>query len=210
LAGIKCKHLSGSYGVVTIADGEQLYIFSFSDIPMPDIDGAPDEASGEYPGFAMDRGMMAASAPAPEIVVDDSDEVFLSLTNVGMAMRPDLFDPHTVHWHGFPQAASIFDGVPDASVSVNMGATLTYYYLAKDAGTYMHHCHVEATEHMQMGMLGNMWVRPRQNKLAVGVDLSDAFATKEANRANGGVTADPDQKILLRVSNPNAEALVLE
>jgi FtsP/CotA-like multicopper oxidase with cupredoxin domain len=45
-----------------------------------------------------------------------------------------------------------------------MGATLTYYYLAKDAGTYMYHCHVEATEHMQMGMLGNLFVRPRQDR----------------------------------------------
>jgi FtsP/CotA-like multicopper oxidase with cupredoxin domain len=45
-----------------------------------------------------------------------------------------------------------------------MGATLTYYYNAKDAGTYMYHCHVEATEHMQMGMLGNLYVRPRQDR----------------------------------------------
>ena len=82
-----------------------------------------------------------------------------------MALRPDLFDPHTVHWHGFPQASAIFDGVPDSSISINMGASLTYYYLAKDAGTYMYHCHVEATEHMQMGMLGNLYVRPRQNKM---------------------------------------------
>jgi hypothetical protein len=28
----------------------------------------------------------------------------------------------------------------------------------------MYHCHVEAAEHMQMGMLGNLFVRPRQNK----------------------------------------------
>jgi FtsP/CotA-like multicopper oxidase with cupredoxin domain len=194
--GIKCKHLSGGDGMVTMADGEPLYIFSFSDIPMPGAalpEGgtAPTAASGEYPGFVMNRGMMAANAPAPTIVVDEDDEVFLSLTNVGMAMRPDLFDPHTVHWHGFPQAASVFDGVPDASISVNMGATLTYYYLAKDAGTYMYHCHVEATEHMQMGMLGNLWVRPRQNKLANGADLRAEFATNGANRANGGVTAAP-------------------
>jgi FtsP/CotA-like multicopper oxidase with cupredoxin domain len=33
-----------------------------------------------------------------------------------------------------------------------------------EAGTYIYHCHVEATEHMQMGMIGNLYVRPRQNK----------------------------------------------
>jgi len=162
--GIKCKHLSGGDGMVTMADGKELYVFSFSDIPLPGQSGAPAANSGEYPGYVMDTGMLAANAPAPTIVVDEDDELFLSLTNVGMTMRPDLFDPHTVHWHGFPQAASVFDGVPDASISVNMGATLTYYYNAKDAGTYMYHCHVEATEHMQMGMLGNLYVRPRQDR----------------------------------------------
>jgi FtsP/CotA-like multicopper oxidase with cupredoxin domain len=36
----------------------------------------------------------------------------------------------------------------------------------------MYHCHVEATEHMQMGMLGNLYVRPAQNKLPDGTDLN--------------------------------------
>jgi len=161
--GIKCVHLSGGDGMVTMADGYPQYIFSFANIPLPGEPGVPADPA-DYPGYAMETGMLAANAPAPTIVVDEDDEVYLTLTNVGMAIRPDLFDPHTVHWHGFPQAASIFDGVPDASISVNMGASLTYFYLAKDAGTYMYHCHVEATEHMQMGMLGNLWVRPRQNK----------------------------------------------
>ena len=151
----------------------------------------PTIESGEYPGFAMDYGILAAEAPAPTIEVDEDDELFLTLTNVGMAMRPDLFDPHTVHWHGFPEASSIFDGVPDASISINMGASLTYYYNVKDAGTYMYHCHVEATEHMQMGMLGNLYVRPRQNRTAANADLSDAFADNAANIVNGGTTPAP-------------------
>jgi len=32
----------------------------------------------------------------------------------------------------------------------------------------MYHCHVEATEHMQMGMLGNLYVRPAQNGQSFG------------------------------------------
>ncbi len=110
-----------------------------------------------------------------------------SFAVMSRAMRPDLFDPHTVHWHGFPQAASIFDGVPDSSISINMGATLTYYYNAKDAGTYMYHCHVEATEHMQMGMLGNLFVHPRQNKLAAGDSLYDYFVGVNAFAGNGNI-----------------------
>jgi len=78
-------------------------------------------------------------------------------------MRPDLFDPHTVHFHGFPQSSTVFDGLPESGLSINMGATLTYYYKLNDPGTYMYHCHVEATEHMQMGMLGNLYVKAKQN-----------------------------------------------
>ena len=162
---IKCDHLVAGDGMVTMADGYPQYIFSFARVPLPENALVPLE---DYPGWVMEQGMLAANAPAPTIVVDEDDELFLSLTNVGMTMRPDLFDPHTVHWHGFPQASPVFDGVPDSSISINMGATLTYYYNAKDAGTYMYHCHVEATEHMQMGMLGNLFVRPRQNRLAAG------------------------------------------
>jgi FtsP/CotA-like multicopper oxidase with cupredoxin domain len=186
--GIKCRHLMAGDGMVTMAsdDGKPLYVFSFADVGLPGQDGAP-LSEVEYPAYVMEKGVLAANAPAPTIVVDEDDEFFLSLTNVGMAMRADLFDPHTVHWHGFPNAASIFDGLPDASVSINMGATLTYYYLAKDAGTYMYHCHVEATEHMQMGMLGNLYVRPRQNRC-----LDDASIPCPPGHATGDTYAYND------------------
>ena len=177
--GIKCMHLAGGDGMVTMADGEPIYIFGFAEIPMPgealqEGGNAPELGDG-YAGWAMDYGILAAEAPAPTIELDEDDELFLTLTNVGMAMRPDLFDGHTVHWHGFPEASSVFDGVPDASIAVNMGASLTYYYNVKDAGTYMYHCHVEATEHMQMGMLGNLYVHPRQNKLPA-TEFANGFA----------------------------------
>jgi FtsP/CotA-like multicopper oxidase with cupredoxin domain len=177
--GIKCKHVVGGDGMVTMADDRDYpqYIFSFADVALPE--DAP-VAIEDYPGWVMAEGVLAAEAPAPTIAVDEDDEFFLTLTNVGMAMRPDLSDPHTIHWHGFPNAASVFDGVPDATISVNMGASLTYYYNVKEPGTYMWHCHVEATEHMQMGMLGSLYVRPKQNKLADGADL-DGFAHTAGN-----------------------------
>mgnify|MGYP003386668133 CR=1 FL=1 len=178
-SSIKCDHLVAGDGMVTMADDNKKlqYVFGFERVALPgEYDPAAEETaptveSGDYPGWVMDRGLLAATMPAPTISIDEDDELFLSLTNVGMAMRPDLFDPHTIHWHGFPQASAIFDGVPDASVSINMGSTLTYYYLAKDAGTYMYHCHVEAAEHMQMGMWGSLFVRPRQNRCS---DIDDA------------------------------------
>ena len=97
--------------------------------------------------------------------MDEDDELFLTLTNVGMIMRPDLFEQHTVHFHGYPNASAFYDGVPDASVAINIGGSFTYYYLAPDAGTYFWHCHITPPEHLQMGMVGQIYVRPRQNRV---------------------------------------------
>jgi FtsP/CotA-like multicopper oxidase with cupredoxin domain len=155
----RCMSITCGDGYVTMADGRVLYIFGFSDVT-----GVPADQ-------VMNTGMLGANFPAPDIVVDEGDEFYLNLTNVGMVMRPDLFDTHTVHWHGFPNASAIFDGLPDSGVGINQGATLTYYYKVVDPGTYMYHCHVEAAEHMQMGMLGNLYVRPAQNRLPNGTLL---------------------------------------
>ena len=157
---LKCMHLSSGDGYVRMADGRMQYMFGFGDLTgIPEAD-------------AIDAGILAASYPAPTIELNEGDELYLTLTNVGMIMRPDLADPHTVHFHGFPNASSIMDGVPDVSVSVNMGSSLSYYYKIARPGTYMYHCHVEASEHMQMGMLGNLYVNAAQNKLPNGTDLN--------------------------------------
>jgi len=116
------------------------------------------------PRQIMDVGVMNGNIPAPLMAIDEDDEFFLTLTNVGMIMRPDLFEQHTVHFHGYPNASSYYDGVPDASVAINIGGSFTYYYLAPDAGTYFWHCHITPPEHLQMGMVGQLYVRPRQNR----------------------------------------------
>ena len=163
---VKCMHLGAGDGYATMADGTTSYIFGFSDLTgLPTITQAEKEN-------ALQAGMVASEWPAPTIELQEGQEFYLTLTNIGMMIRPDLFDPHTVHFHGFPEAAYVFDGVPDASIAINMGSSLSYYYKLNDPGTYMYHCHVEATEHMQMGMLGNLYVKPLQNQLPDLTDLS--------------------------------------
>jgi len=108
---------------------------------------------------------------APLMAFDEDDEFFLTLSNVGMIMRPDLFEQHTVHFHGYPNASAVYDGVPDASVAINIGGSFTYYYLAPDAGTYFWHCHITPPEHLQMGMVGQLYVRPRQDRVPAGTSL---------------------------------------
>jgi FtsP/CotA-like multicopper oxidase with cupredoxin domain len=158
---VKCMHLAAGDGFITMADGKPIYTFGFSDV------------TGKQPAEVVNAGLAAANYPAPTIHLKEGQEFYLSLTNVGMILRPDLFDPHSVHFHGFPQAASVFDGVPESSATINMGSTFTYYYNIVDglAGTYMYHCHVEATEHIQMGMVGQLFIDPRQNELPNGTPL---------------------------------------
>ena len=137
------------------------------------IDGHVD------PRQIMDIGVMNGNIPAPLMALDEDDEFFLTLTNVGMIMRPDLFEQHTVHFHGYPNASGFYDGVPDAYVAINIGGSFTYYYLAPDAGTYFWHCHITPPEHLQMGMVGQIYVRPRQNRVPVGASLFTALQNQQ-------------------------------
>lgn len=123
------------------------------------------------PAVIMNMGVLSAQAPAPMMAIDEDDEFFLTLSNVGQIMRPDLFEQHTVHFHGYPNASSFFDGVPDVSAAINIAGSFTYYYTAPEAGTYFWHCHITPPEHIEMGMEGNLFVNPRQNKLAAGASL---------------------------------------
>jgi FtsP/CotA-like multicopper oxidase with cupredoxin domain len=146
-----------------------------STIPASGLDGHVD------PRQIMDIGVMNGNIPAPLMAIDEDDEFFLTLSNVGMIMRPDLFEQHTVHFHGYPNASSFYDGVPDASVAINIGGSFTYYYLAPDAGTYFWHCHITPPEHLQMGMVGQIYVRPRQNRLTVGTSLYAGLQSQQGD-----------------------------
>ena len=157
-----CLHVVAGDGWQVLGNGTRSYGFGFA----PAV--GTDEA-------VMINGTAAAQFPAPTITFREGDEVWLSLTNVGMIYRPDLFDQHSVHWHGYPQASAIFDGVPQASATVQMGSTFTYYYKVNDPGTFMWHCHVEATEHMEMGMLGMLNVLPKQSFNADGTPRTTAI-----------------------------------
>ena len=153
---------------------------------------APDKpytnAAITEPAGIMDMGVLAGSSPAPLMAIDEDDEFFLTLSNVGMIMRADLFEQHTIHFHGYPNASSYFDGVPDASVAINIAGSFTYYYTAPDAGTYFWHCHITPPEHLQMGMVGQLYVRPRQNRVPAGTSVYNALlaANKKADATYTG------------------------
>ncbi len=126
------------------------YVFGFRDV------------TGQTDAQILNQKMKAQHS-APMFWLDQEQEFKLQLRNLGLQMRPDLTDAHTVHFHGFKNAIPFFDGEPSSSVSVPMNRSFTYVYRPHDAGTYMFHCHVEDVEHVQMGMTGLVFVRPLQN-----------------------------------------------
>jgi len=205
-----------SSGVGLSPDGVQEYPFQFTDTntglaadtgnDAAAIASTPPAFDGHVdPRQIINVGVMNGNIPAPLAAFDEDDEFFLTLTNVGMIMRPDLFEQHTVHFHGYPNASSFYDGVPDASVAINIGASFTYYYLAPDAGTYFWHCHITPPEHLQMGMVGQLHVRPRQDRVPQGGNLYTYLGYQ--NGIGGGTpdlrtACNPGQDILCSATMP--------
>jgi Multicopper oxidase len=168
-------HLAGTDGWVSMPSGSRtttfwpdpwappnanIYVFGFRNVTNL---GAAD--------LAAQRGLAQISAPImsfDEYEPSRGNDVRIKLSNLGLSMRPDLVDGHTIHWHGFVNAIPLFDGVPELSISVPIGRDFTYYYRPHDPGTYMYHCHFEDVEHVQMGMTGVVYVRPKQNGTLVG------------------------------------------
>lgn len=106
-----------------------------------------------------------AIIPSPMIWSEVGDHLYITLINLGMPISK-LGDPHTIHLHG-AHVATQLDGFPETSFAVPMWMgpndippTATYYFLPEHPGTYMYHCHVEASEHVQMGMYGALVIYP--------------------------------------------------
>jgi len=188
--------------LVGMPDGAFTFNGGIGLAPDPSVADDPACSSGSPPSYCttgldghvdprpiMDVGVMNGSQPAPLMAIDEDDEFFLTLTNVGQVMRPDLFEQHTVHFHGYPNASGFYDGVPDASVAINIGGSFTYYYLAPEAGTYFWHCHITPPEHLEMGMVGQLYVRPRQNHITSGTLYS---ALTSANIASARPAGNSD------------------
>jgi hypothetical protein len=139
---------------------------------------APDPFSTYMFGFRNVLGMNKrqkegqkgkATHPAPMFWIDQYDEndqlseFRLQITNLGLALRPDLIDEHTVHFHGLRNIIPFFDGEPNTSLAVPILGEFTYAYRVREPGTYMYHCHVEDVEHVHLGMTGLVFVRPAQD-----------------------------------------------
>lgn len=103
-------------------------------------------------GFAENLGSQPG-VPGPTIVVNQGDSVVIDLWNVSQGA------PHTIHLHGL-DVNQQNDGVPHLSFDVPHMEHGYYFFKAPHAGTYLYHCHVASTIHVQAGMYGLIIVKP--------------------------------------------------
>ncbi len=91
--------------------------------------------------------------PGPLLVVPQGGTVTVSLAN-------HLPVPTTVHWHGL-RLDNRSDGVPDLTQpAVPPGGTWTYTLRFPDGGIYWYHPHVREDLQQDLGLYGNIFVRP--------------------------------------------------
>ena len=91
--------------------------------------------------------------PAPLIEANQGDSVHIDFWNVSQLHH------HTIHLHGL-DVDQANDGVPMLSFSVDHMEHGWYHFEAPHAGTYLYHCHVGSTLHLQAGMYGPIIIRP--------------------------------------------------
>ncbi len=152
---------------------QDVYIFGFvgglfmvdEKIVNPDLDWKNSDNWSK-----MQDMISSATLPSPIIWAEVGDYLYITLINLGMPVSK-LTDPHTVHMHG-AHVATQLDGFPEASFGVPMWMDFsapppvaTYFFMPESPGTLMYHCHVEASEHVQMGMYGALIVYPSKKSL---------------------------------------------
>ena len=170
--------------------------------PLADLDNKTTYAFCFRNVTGLDRSQVAAQKGhtqicAPLFYSTVGEEIWVELSNLGLQLRPDLVDGHTLHWHGFRNAIPFYDGVPESSIAVAIDHDFTYVYRPQDAGTYMYHCHFEDVEHVTMGMHGIVFVKPNPNDtLIAGGHAQKAYGVADGD-VNGETGYDREYAVML-------------
>jgi FtsP/CotA-like multicopper oxidase with cupredoxin domain len=167
----------------------KLYVFGFRGVQVTSNVG---DLTNNYKGHVqhtapiiVTREVDPAATTTSGGVSHNPLDVTITLTNLGFQFRPDLFDSHTIHWHGFRAPETLFDGVPEVSIAVPEFRQFPYFYRPHDPGTYMYHCHFDDVEHVQMGMTSIVFVRPRQEVTNPGLYASGKFVYNDGDGSTG-------------------------
>ena len=90
---------------------------------------------------------------------------------VSVAVRNELPQETTVHWHGL-RIANAMDGVPMLTQPpIAPGESFVYRFTPPDAGTYWYHSHVNTAEQVGRGLYGPIIVEESEEAPPVDRDL---------------------------------------
>ena len=106
-------------------------------------------------GFTHDFGENP-SVPGPTIEGFEGDSILIDFWNISQGA------PHTIHLHGL-DVDQANDGVPHLSFEVHHMDHGYYRFKAPHPGTYLYHCHVVSSIHVQAGMYGLVIIRPKND-----------------------------------------------
>ncbi len=120
-----------------------------------------DVAGVEFPVWAFGNDGEKGTVPGPAVAAVEGDFVRVIVKNKSR-------NNHTMHMHGITITHYRMDGVPAVSQEpIKPDHQFVYEFVAAPVGTHMYHCHVNAHEHIDMGMYGPLIVLPQKS----GADL---------------------------------------
>jgi FtsP/CotA-like multicopper oxidase with cupredoxin domain len=93
------------------------------------------------------------SIPGPTLIVEEGSAVAVVVSN-----RGDL--DATVHWHGL-RLDNRYDGTHETQAPLPVGGSFRYELAFPDPGVYWYHPHIREDYGQELGLYGNIVVRPR-------------------------------------------------
>jgi FtsP/CotA-like multicopper oxidase with cupredoxin domain len=114
------------------------------------------------------------TVPGPEIRVTEGDKVRFNVKN-------QLKESTVIHWHGV-YTPNNMDGVSYITQPpIKPGATFTYEFVAKPAGTQMYHSHHNAADQVTKGLLGPFIIDPMDKSKEPKHDSEYVMVLNDAN-----------------------------
>ena len=135
--------------------------------------------------------------PGPTIIADEGDLV-------RVIMRNKSKNNHTIHIHGPTIIRYDHDGTANvAQVPVKPDQEFTYEFVASPVGTHLYHCHVNANEHMDMGLYGAIIIHKKGDEkvnqdLLVMLDEWDSKFSKEEDLPQPVLSRNRAQRLVIQ------------
>lgn len=120
-------------------------------------------------GVATPVWTYGGSVPGPLIRAKVGDRIIIHFTN-------HLPEGTSIHWHGM-RVDNRMDGVPGVTQDpVAPEESFTYDFIARDAGTFWYHPHINSSQQVGWGMYGAILIEDPADSEAFGDDLVLVFS----------------------------------